>query len=389
MWSSLPHEIRFRIYQQCRRIDLKTLSQCSSWTHNDVSPVLWKRVEIKWESLQENFKLTSQSSWYRQLKFATHLGVLGEVEEESKGYISFGFAMFIKNFDPNRVTSLTIESFIVADGIRLLSEMLPNIRSLELWHIEDADWDFLPRFRFVDKLVVAHGNISDRWLAVCGMKTLKDLTFTFCRDENDERELEDEGLVKFENLTRLDMTFSGVNCLPGIASCCMKLEYLNLNYAYLADDGMRYISRLKALTHLIIPVNFITDKGLSYITGLSLQHLDIKECRKVTPAGLRYISKIKTLQYLDISDIDGLDYATEDDDFNCFGNLTSMRTLIMYFRNLTDASVEVILKMRFLEKLKMYGCAGFTEEAVERLNQLPNLSELNHINHWPYAPLKS
>ena len=69
--------------------------------------------------------------------------------------------------------------------------------------------------------------------------------------------------------------------------------------------------------------------------------------------------------------------AVTDESFCELGNLPNLRLLDMQeMYELTDASLQVIAKMKSLEELDISNCCGFTNEGLIYLTQLPCLKAL-------------
>merc|ERR1711962_103241 len=127
---SLPSEVRLHVFSFCNREDLKSLSLCSKKLRDEVLPSLWRKVEISWPTLQ---KITAKLSKgpFEYMRLISHLELRSSAEKLEKGYLGFGFAVFLRDCDPERMKSLTIRHYIVKNGLHFASDVFPNLEHLE------------------------------------------------------------------------------------------------------------------------------------------------------------------------------------------------------------------------------------------------------------------
>lgn len=102
------------------------------------------------------------------------------------------------------------------------------------------------------------------------------------------------------------------------------LEWMDLQYAELADSSLEYFSGLKKLQYLNLGNNEeITDEGLKHLTGLNLIFLNLSGCNGITNDGLEVLSNLTTLRHLVLRNCDGI----SEDGFEHLGKLTELREL--------------------------------------------------------------
>ena len=273
IFAILPVEIRSKIYNFCMKCDLKSLTLCSKWLREDVLPSLWRKMIIRWKDIEKSTpELCSEKNG--NMKFISELEFSGVVAEKSQGYLSFGFAYFLQSCNSDYLKSLSITHFIAPCGLRLVSELFPNLKSLKLDYVK-ADWESLSRFSSLKKLIILHG---DDWTEagkdICNMSQLEVLEILCSRDKCGI----DPNDFKLINLVDLKLLHTKVSdqLLSTISTTCAKLEVLTLG-----NDGE------------------LTDLGISCISHLSsLQRLCLVQATKVTDRSLFYISKIPKLQHL-------------------------------------------------------------------------------------------
>merc|ERR1711962_335113 len=139
---SLPSEVRLHVFSFCIKDDLRSLSLCSKKLYKEVLASLWKRVEISWPTLQ---KITSKLSKgpMENMRLISHLEFSSaRAEKLEKGYFGFGFSMFLRDCDPERMKSMTFNDYVVKNGIHFVSEIFPHLEHLEFYDVT-ADWNFL------------------------------------------------------------------------------------------------------------------------------------------------------------------------------------------------------------------------------------------------------
>ena len=377
IFAVLPVEIRSNIYNYCMKDDLKSLTLCSKWLHQDVLPSLWKKIVIHWEDIEKSTPAlcTKENG---NMKFISELKFSDPVAEKSQGYLSFGFAYFLQSCNSDNLKSLSISHFIPKCGLRLVSDLFPNLKSLKLAHVK-ADWESLPLFPSLKKLIIHHcKNWSDFGKDICNMSQLEVLEISYCDKCCMDRFFADSNDFKLINLVELNLVHTKVSdqLLSTISTTCSKLEVLAVGNEELTDLGISCISHLSSLQRLHVEeASKVTNQSLFYISKIpKLRHLTLKYCSHLKPCCIEQIATIKTLTYLSL----GLSLCdTTDEDFASITNLTSLCTLNIYgMENLTNASLEVISQLSNLQQLDICSCSGFTDDGLSSLAKLVHLKAL-------------
>ena len=324
----LPCEVRQYIWSYCRKSSLKVLSVCCKQMYAEVKPLIWKRVEVSWESLEgitkdlikkphPNLRLISCLVLDSRSQSASSLRNL------SWGYLTFGLGSFLERCE--RLKSLTITRFLSADGPRLVSTILPQLQNLEMTDITLRAGDLKPLFGLLQlkslKLSYCSIQKSD-WDVVWQLESLEHLTVTHCSTPASV------DCVRLKNLLSLD--FFEIVESRELYSCIawesVKLESLDLGSSSIQDSDILSVSRLPRLKYIsLYGADQVTDLGISYLTHIScLERLRISACYRLSPHCLVDVAKIQTLRRLD------LDQFSEDDvDISCLSNLVNLHTLIV------------------------------------------------------------
>lgn len=121
---------------------------------------------------------------------------------------------------------------------------------------------------------------------------------------------------------------------------------------YITNNGLSHISKLSTLQHLNVgECTKITDDGLVHLSNLRfLQHLNVNECTKITDAGILTISKFPSLQQLNLGVCDKI----TDDGLAHLSKLASLQCLdVSYCHKITDDGLKHLLHMPSLDPSKM------------------------------------
>ena len=292
--------------------------------------------------------------------------------------MSFGFAYFLQSCNSDNLKSLSFTHFIAKCGLRLVSELFPNLKSLELNHVK-ADWKSLSLFSSLKKLIIQDCvDWSEAGKEMYNISQLEVLEISHQYNDGMDRFFADPNDFKLIDLVDLTLLHTKVSDqqLSAISTTCEKLEVLTLGNQELTDLGISCISHLPSLQSLrLVQANRVTDRSLFYISKIpKLHHLALKCCLRLTPCCIKQIATIKNLTHLNLR----LSLSeTADEDFSSITNLTSLRTLEIYgMHRLTNASLAVISQLSNLRQLDVSSCNGFTDEGLSHLAKLVHLKAL-------------
>ena len=365
-FSMLPCEIRKQIWSRCPRKDLKVLSLCCKWLYADVSPDLWKQVNIKWHRLDEKtneiiLKPHPNLHLISQLELLTDS--IDDIRSQSKGYLFFGFVSFLRCCDPNRLRSLTIYdieiagglSLLNADGLRLVCVMFPQLEVLDLTFMTGHDMK-----------PFAH---------LSALESLKSLKLEACTVKMDSADSSSVGFA-VKNLVDLDLRDTDLceEFYSSIFDTSNKLESLTLISSNVTDNDLRNLKHLLTLKYLhLYDSRQITDLTISYISHLPLLENLAVHCLHPSPNCLKAIGKIKTLTYLSLS----FEKSPCDGDISHLSNLQALNDLsLLDMGKLTDGALRFVSQLKLLEMLDLSGNNNFTDEGLRHLAQLPRLKRL-------------
>jgi len=343
----------------------------------------------------------------------TDLGRCSQGYPLIQGYKNFMFYEILHHCNPNTNTmrTLVFDDFLVAGGLRLASERLPMVTSLDLCVIEKADWTHMFNFRCLKELFIFHCDIRDGHFADIGnIKTLDVLrirrcsklrgpfmnhistiaprlsTFEFEDWSKISRACYTNVLMNLQNVKLLvlyDATNLGDSSFIPLKGKFSKINELDIRGSKIRDKGLFSICTFSTLTNLqLLGMDDVTDQGLEFLHQLSLlEHLSFSGSKKVTDIGLLHISKIQNLKSLDIGELDLI----TDEGIGHLTNLGGLRSLdIGYNDNLTDRSLELISKKLLRLVYVSVTCELFTVNGLLHLLLSKNLRDTFELRTIEY-----
>ena len=314
--------------------------------------------------------------------------------KKTNEYMSYGFAFFLQCCNHEKLSSIKFVHVIPAGALRLVGEMLPSLRCLELAMVE-TDWTDLSHLPLtLQSLIISFDTVEahltkENWAVICVMEQLQILGLTDCHFLSSE-ELSSVSEFKLNNLVTLNLLGTGMNdtLLTKIAATCTRLQFLQISerrsitddgHVMLTDLGVSTIAEHKALKCLTLSeCSHITNESvvsLARLSSLEVLNIDCLGCEELDASCLRSIGEMTSLKELFISE--PYNIQPTDEDFASIGNLTSLKTLVLCdFPLLTDVSLEVIGSLKCLEKLGITNLTGLTDQGLVHLVHLPCLREL-------------
>ena len=222
------------------------------------------------------------------------------------------------------------------------------------------------------------------------------------------------GLSFFRHTSRL--RGDDLQCLDALSN----LVYLGCPGEICDDDAMRYIAALPKLRMLMGQGTVATDEGFElFARSQTIEYLWGRECPNLTGRGFVALSRMPALKGLAVSCkfVDDAALASlpdfpvlrelmpmdvSDDGFRHIGCCEQLESLIlMYCRDttdvatshlvdmpnlkkyhagynlITDASLEMLSRIRSLEEISFEGCKFITDAGVAHLTTLPHLRKLS------------
>jgi len=322
--------------------------------------------------------------------------------------------------DIGRLTGLENLALGYCDGIETGLKYLTGLKKLRhLWmsgRMKTKDLVYLCRLASLKSLTFGGPEVTDNKmihigkltqlteLSMGGSKVAEGLMYLkglkslrFLNLQSNRRDDIDDGLRYIAGLTELQelnlretaVSDAGLAYLGGLA----KLKKLNLlmNRGGISDAGMAHLKNLKSLEELVFPNNDIGDAGLAYLSELdSLRNMNAG--RNVTDKGLATVSKMKSLEVLQISSKkvtdSGLAELSECVHLKSLGIAGSAITdkglvnlaAIGSLRNLSITGTAItgvgLAKLKHLHTLRLDRTAKVTGDGLAGLKELPSLSEL-------------
>jgi len=180
------------------------------------------------------------------------------------------------------------------------------------------------------------------------------------------------------NITSLDLSKCKYvvtdELLKAISGLLPKLKTLNLEYAAITDTGLSHLSNLPLQTLDLYSCRAITGAGLAHLSRLtSLQTLDLSLCREITDAGLAHLRNLKSLQTLDLRSC----RAITDAGLAHLSRLTSLQNLYLSAcTEITDAGLAHLSGL-LLQTLDLSLCREITDAGLAHLRNLKSLQTLD------------
>jgi Leucine-rich repeat (LRR) protein len=159
-----------------------------------------------------------------------------------------------------------------------------------------------------------------------------------------------------------------------------QLKRLMLGNTEITDSGLQFFSNLQQLEDLDLYNTNVTDAGISHLIKLkSLRQLTLVKSpyskkERITEKAAPYLAQIKTLEYLEVENITLTDYAVSE--LSKLPNLKSLyATTGRTGKPITDQGLQHLSKIKSLELLDI-STDAVTDKGLAALAQLPNLKRL-------------
>jgi beta-lactamase regulating signal transducer with metallopeptidase domain/Leucine-rich repeat (LRR) protein len=254
--------------------------------------------------------------------------------------------------------------------------------------------------------IALHGTqVTDGGLVYLkSMSSLKKLDIGVGRDQ-----ITDAGMVhlaEIKSLECLELPYGITDKGLGLIANLKNLKRLwvsgGMDKPLLTDAGLRHVSKLRALEHLVISGAGFTDAGMDYLAELkSLEHLSLY-CKDVTIAGLSRLNALTGMRELMVRDINpdntvldisGLTKLEElwfmrvtapvrirDEDLVCLKKLENLRELVIGSRvessGVTDAGIAYLRDLANMRRLDC-GSPYLTDKSLSYVANMTTLTSLN------------
>ncbi len=264
-------------------------------------------------------------------------------------------------------------------GLTLVAQ-LPQLEQLSTPKgMSDAGMAEMAKIQSLKNLDVFHDRMTDE-----GLRSLGKLTSLEVLELYGNPKMTDEGLralIQLRSLKHLRLGKEGPFTNRGMVhlAAIPSLKVLWLDTHSVTDGGLRRLAQSRSLERLYVHwLDKITDHGLAYLKSMpQLKGLDVTSAR-LTDAGLAHIAAMPNIDHLNLPN-----FGLTDAGIGHLAKLDRMKYLWVSCADnspLTNTSLMAICQMPELEELHIGG-TGFTNEGIELLQNLRNLSTL-HIAFW-------
>ncbi len=179
-------------------------------------------------------------------------------------------------------------------------------------------------------------------------------------------------IVNLKSLERLDIGNNLTNGGMAQISQLPKLKCLYIVEHRLTNTGLSYISKLNALEELSLSGGPLSDSALAYIAKLpSLKYL-LLSGDNFTDDGMAYIKNNQSLRILHFGNLNRL---TDEALFHLSQMPRLERLALHYNRNITDAGIVHLTKLKSLKMLDIYN-SQITDEGLAHLAKIESLENL-------------
>ncbi len=282
------------------------------------------------------------------------------------------------------------------DGNGLVTEV--NLRGAK---INDELLQHLKGLKKVSSLLLNDSDITDDQLKIVGeVETLRNLDLRGCKISNDGM----ANITGLKNLAALKLTGKGSLCTvddDGMSSVAQltSLRSVALDSLWVSGDGLQQLSPLTKLEELYIggddnlmddaamPViaaqfpglkklriskSTVTAEGIQALSKLTtLQELDLGECSQLFDDALQHLAPLKNLTRLNLWRL-----GITDEGVKHLAGLTRMKWLNVDNTRLTDEGLKSLSPMKDLEFLYL-GSTPVTDAGLTHLEGLKSLKELD------------
>eukprot|EP00468_Gymnochlora_sp_CCMP2014_P002237 CAMPEP_0167744174 /NCGR_PEP_ID=MMETSP0110_2-20121227/2437_1 /TAXON_ID=629695 /ORGANISM="Gymnochlora sp., Strain CCMP2014" /LENGTH=584 /DNA_ID=CAMNT_0007628651 /DNA_START=315 /DNA_END=2069 /DNA_ORIENTATION=+ len=186
-------------------------------------------------------------------------------------------------------------------------------------------------------------------------------------------------------LSRLNLTSS--DDAKKMFSGLLNIECLELDSCGISDDGLkalaespasRFLRYLLVGSHEPLILQGITDRGLQYLSKIkSLEALDLSNQRRITKGGISMLAKeLKGLKFLNLDGTEADDKTLEDISNHC----KSLHWLSIQSTNVTDKGLAILARMPSLREVGVTYCEGLTPAIVPEILRSPSLETVELLD---------
>ena len=203
----------------------------------------------------------------------------------------------------------------------------------------------------IRKLDLSYGIITDKRIdnVSCKLPNLTSINFSECYKIDDNCI---KYLSKLYSLRKIDLSRC-INITDNTIKCvtynCTNITNLNLSgCTNITDRGIQYISKLTSLQTLDLSHCILTDTSIQNISELTrLKHLYLRSCNNITDKGIKNLVRLSSLYMLDLGMTKITKVSLQD-----ISKMTGLRVLeLQYCNNITESDVHDLLKLSTSKQL--------------------------------------
>src|SRR3954449_5585910 len=189
----------------------------------------------------------------------------------------------------------------------------------------------------------------------------------------------DEGVKRLAPLTQLkDLRLNNTTIKdPKCFDALVNLDSLDLGDAYVLDNSLAPLARMRNLKRLNLLGTLITDDGLKYLRDLDqMQDLDLYGV-KITDSGVEHLRKMSRLRRLNL-----LGGQITDASAGILSQFRELRDLNLYRSRITDAGLTRLQALKNLEMLDLR-YSGVTSAGVQAFRAAVPRCKITFVDSAP------
>ena len=298
-----------------------------------------------------------------------------------------------------KLTTVTVQNSEITGETLKMFATYPELVSLDLrrnLNLENNDLEVIPTFPKLEKLFVYYNKFSNSGMnKISKSQTLKVVDARGCNGVTDSAVKYLVRLPKLEELYfRFEVADAGVEHIKNSPT----LKFIELQDCdMLTDASVAHFTAAPALTGLrIFRCKSFGDEGVKGIASMKLERLELRDLN-VGNDGVLALKEMgaDSLKSVELSELPSVDEAglnellaswkspttlslftmpaTDETVKTIVSAMPELKTLTLRAVQITDASIDEIVKLEKLETLDLRENAGLTVDGMMKLTQAPNL----------------
>jgi internalin A len=261
-------------------------------------------------------------------------------------------------------TKFTDEDFNAIQGLTSLREFgIDSGDACKTLSITGSGFKHLSKMNSLLSFSCLFSTIQDESLAYLKpIKTLRYISFW------GNKQIRGEGLHHFQALP--DLSKLSLYCCPienvGLSNLvnCNSLEFLELSYTNITDDGLSHLAKLPALKELMLPEG-TTAKGLRHLSGMSkLEKLSLQT--RLEDSGFSYLTNLPNLKSLSLN----RNTAVSDEGLKDLSGFSSLESISIDSNKMTGEGLKYLKSIPALKEVSL-NLTMINDEGMQYLSGLP------------------